>query len=250
MQLPKILPAIAAGTLMALHVTAFAAPVPDASVFGDYQSKGFLTDYSRISKTKNQDGAYEYYDKAIDFGKYNKLLVDRIKIWFKDDSNYKGIDPDELKALTDYFYKAIEKAVGDAYPMVTDAGPDVLRLRIAVTDLVPNKPEASVTSLIVPYMWVGEAGAGAAEGEPGSTPFTGEATVELEALDSVTSQQLAAFIETETGKKYNWTQGVSEGVSSYMKAYSKWEYTKQAMDDWAQLLRTRLDKVHDKAAAK
>lgn len=120
------------------------------------------------------------------------MLVDRIKIWFKDDSDYQGIDPDELKVLTDYFYKAITKAVGDAYPMVQEPGPDVLRLRIAVTDLVPNKPEASLTTLVVPFLWVGEAGTGVANDDTGSTMFTGEATLEIEGLDSVSSQQPAA----------------------------------------------------------
>jgi len=57
---------------------------------------GFLSDYSKISKTANDDGSYEYKDTTVDYGKYNKLLVDRIKVFFKDDSDYKGIDPDEL----------------------------------------------------------------------------------------------------------------------------------------------------------
>jgi hypothetical protein len=43
--------------------------------------------------------------------------------------------------------------------------------------------------------------------------------------------QLVAFIETEAGKKYNWAHGVTKGVTGYMNAYSKWNYTKQAMDD-------------------
>lgn len=221
-----------------------ASATASAPKFGDYQSKGFLTDYSKISKTKDSTGSYEYRDPNVDYKKYNKLLVDRIKIWFKDDSDYKGIDPDELKVLTDYFYEAISKAVGDVYPMVKEAGPNVMRLRIAVTDLVPNKPEASVTTLVIPFLWVGEAGTGVAKNDTGSTMFTGEATLEVEALDSVSSQQLVAHIETETGKKYNWNHGVAKGVSSYIKAYSKWDYTKQAMDDWAQLLRKRLDEAH------
>jgi len=29
-----------------------------------------------------------------------------------------------------------------------------------------------------------------------------------------------------------------------MNAYSKWNYTKTAMDDWAKLLRVRLDAAH------
>lgn len=218
-----------------------------APIFGEYQTKGFLTDYSKIPHTPREDGSFKYTDPQADFKQYNKLLVDRIKVWFKDDSEYKGIDPDELKTLTDYFYEAIEKAVSDAYPMVAEPGPDVLRLRIAVTDLVPNKPEASVTSLVVPFLWVGEAGAGAATTGVGTTPFTGHATIELEAMDSVSSKQLVAYIDTKIGKKYAWDEGISAGVSSYVKAYSKWDYTKKAMDGWAQRIRDRLDEVHGKA---
>ncbi len=54
--------------------------------------------------------------------------------------------------------------------------------------------------------------------------------MELEALDSVSSQQLAAFIETRLGKKFAWNEGIGEGVTSYLGAYSKWDYTKKAMD--------------------
>jgi hypothetical protein len=255
MKLEKLASALLLSTLFALPVasmaeTAPAAPAataPAASpepMFGDYQAKGFLTDYSKISKTKDAEGSYEYVDATVDFSKYNKLLVDRIKIFFKDDSEYKGIDPDELKVLTDYFYEAINKAVGDAYPMVKEPGPDVLHLRVAVTDLVPNKPEASVATLVIPFAWLADAGSGVAKGETGSTVFTGEATVEFEALDSVSSQQLFAHIETETGKKYDWAEGVSKGVTGYMNAYSKWNYTKAAMDDWAHTLRVRLDAAH------
>lgn len=250
MKIKKLLSALTLTAMMTLPVAVSAESATQSPKFGDYQTVGFLSDYSKISTTKLADGSYEYVDPTTDFSKYNKLLVDRIKIWFKDDSAYKGVDPDELKVLTDYFYEAIQKAVGDAYPMVKEAGPDVLRLRVAVTDLVPNKPEASVTTLVVPFLWVADAGSGVAKGEAGTTVFTGHASIEMEALDSVSGKQLAAHIETEAGKKYNWTHGVATGVSGYLKSYSKWDYTKKAMDDWAQLLRKRLDEAHDKASKK
>ena len=250
MILKVLLAVLTATALLILSWGVPAQTLNDAPRFGDYRAKQFLTDYSKLQPSKKEQGAYGYRDPDVDLGRYDKLLVDRVKVWFKDDSAYKGIDPDELKMLTDYFYEAIEKAVGDTYPMVSEAGPDVLRLRIALTDVVPNKPEASVTSLVVPFMWIGEAGAGAATKETGATPFTGEATIELEALDSVSGNQLAAYIETEIGKKYQWTEGVTEAVTSYMKAYSKWDYTKKAIDHWAQLIRQRLDEAHEKAAEK
>ena len=183
---------------------------------------------------------------CFDIKKYNKLLIDRIQLWVKEDAEYKGIDPTAMKELADYFHQAIVKAVSSGYEVVTKPGPDVLHIRIAVTDLVPNKPSASVVSLVVPILWLGEAGAGAAEGEAGSTPFVGEATVEFEALDSVSNKQVAAYIETRIGKKYYWSKGIATGVSSYTKAYSTWAYTKQAFDYWAKLLRERLDAARAK----
>jgi hypothetical protein len=214
--------------------------------FGKYTAKGFLSDYSKLAPEGGESKAYRYRDSSADIKKYNKLMIDRIKIWFKDDAEYKGIDPTELKEIADYFHKAITDAMSDKYEIVRETGPDVMRLRIAITDLVPNKPEASVVTLVVPFLWAGEAGAGAAEGEAGSTPFVGEATIELEAMDSQSSKQLAAYIETRVGKKYVWNKGVAEGVGQYTKAYSTWAYTKKSMDYWAKLMRERLDAARDK----
>ncbi len=208
--------------------------------FGDYTPKDFLSDYSRLAPEGGDSHAYFYSDSSVDFKKYKKLQIDRIKLFFHEDAEYKGIDPTELKELADYFYKAIVDAVSDDYKVVSEPGSDVLHLRIAVTDIIPNKPSASVVTLVVPFLWVGEAGAGAAEGETGSTPFVGEATVEFEAMDSESHQQVAAFIETRVAKKYKWNEGVGEGVSSYTKAYSTWAYTQKAFDYWAKLLRERL----------
>jgi hypothetical protein len=229
-----------------LLLMALAAPAAWAGQFGDYKPHGFLSDYSKLKPEGGNSDAYKYRDPKADAAKYNKLMIDRIKVYLKDDAKSKEIDPAELKELTDYFHQAIVKAVKGAYPVVREPGPDVLRLRIAVTDLVPNKPEASVVTLVVPYVWVAEAGAGAAEGKAGSTPFIGEATVEMEALDSESNKQVAAYLETKTGKKYNWTQGVDTAAKDYLKAYSTWAYTKQAMDHWAQLIRKRLDAAHGK----
>jgi len=225
--------------------TAFGAD-PALPKLGDYEPKGFLSDYSKLAPDATEEGAYYYLSYPDGKSPYNKVLIDRIKIFFKDDAEYKGIDPTELKALTDYFHDAIVKAVSDAYPVVEEPGPDVARLRIAVTDVVPNKPEASVVTLVVPFLWIGDAGTGVAKDEPGSTMFVGEASVEMEALDSVSSEQVAAFVDTRIPKKYNWTHGVTKGVTDYVSAYSTWAYVKQSMDYWAKVVRERTDAAHGK----
>ncbi len=232
--------------ILALALTAGGSGLALAGQFGDYKPQGFLSDYTKLKPEGGDSDAFKYRNPSADAKKYQRLMIDRIKIFLHDEADYKGIDPAELKELVDYFHQAIIKAVDGAYPVVNEPGPDVLRLRIAITDLVPNKPEASVATLVVPFLWVGDAGAGVAQGNVGSTPFVGHASIELEALDSASSEQVAAYIETRMGKKYNWTSGISTGVGDYIKAYSTWDYTKQAMDFWAQLIRQRLDEAHGK----
>jgi hypothetical protein len=241
-------PAIA--VILTFAGTGYAATQAESAPFGDYEPKGFLSDYSKFEPEGGDSEAYVYKNPGIDRSRYNKVMVDRIKMFLAEDADYKGIDPTELKELADYFHEAIVKALGPEYPVVEEAGPDVVRLRIAVTDIIPTKPEASVVTLVVPFLWAGEAGAGVAEGEAGSTPFVGEATVEMEALDSSSSEQIGAYIEHRLGKKYHWTKGVDTAVKDYLKAYSTWAYTKQAMDVWAQLVRQRMDEMHGKGAAR
>jgi len=208
---------------------------------------GFLSDYSRLQPVPDGNGAERYIDPKQNFKQYNKVMLERIKVWYKDDADYKGIDPTELKALTDYFQNAIVKALEPTYPVVTKPGPGVLRVRVAITDLVPTKPEMSVVTLVVPYATVADVAAG---GGTGSTPYLGQTAIEAEFLDSRSNQVLAAYVDRQVGKKYDidLSQGVGtaveKGVSSYTKAYSTWAYAEAAFDYWAGLLRKRLDEAH------
>lgn len=217
-----------------------------AGQFGEYKPQGFLSDYTKLKSESGDSDAFLYLNPKIDRSKYKKVMIDRIKIYLKEDSASKEIDPTELKELSDYFHKAIVKNISSEYPVVNETGPDVLRLRIAITDLVPNKVAASVVTLAVPFLWVVEGGTGVAQDKAGSTPFVGEASIEMETLDSVSSQQVAAYIETQLAKKYNWTHGVGTGVKGYVEAYSTWSYTKEAMDHWVETIRKRLDDAHSK----
>ena len=209
---------------------------------------GFLGDYySKMQPAPDGSGALVYRAPNLDLGKYNKVMFDRVLIWIKNDSDYKGIDPTELKQLTDYFQQAIVKALQPTYPIVTKPGPDVLRLRVAITDLVPTQPAMSVVTLVVPYATVGDL---AASGGSGSPPYLGQTAIEAQILDSRSNAVLATYSDRNIGKKYNIdvNQGVGtaieKGASSYAAAYSTWAYAEAAFDYWAGLLRKRLDEAH------
>ena len=202
---------------------------------------GFLSDYSKL-KSEGDDSKI-YIAKDVDFSKYDKILLDRITVWYKGDAKYKGIDPTKLKALTDYFHDAIVKALGDAYPVVDTPGPDVLRVRIALTDIVPTKPEITVAMAVIPYATAADVVMG---GKSGHSPYLGETAMEGELLDSVTHKQLGAYVDRKLGKKYHYdlskgTKGIEAGAEGYVDAYSTWGYAKAAFDAWAKGFRERLD---------
>ena len=50
--------------------------------YGDYRTTGFLSDYSKL---KHQPGtaAYSCSDQTANLGKYDKVIIDRIKIYLK-----------------------------------------------------------------------------------------------------------------------------------------------------------------------
>jgi hypothetical protein len=186
----------------------------------------------------------------VDLTQYDKVLLERIMVWYKEDSEHKGIDPTQLKQLTDYFHDAIVKELGDAYPVVTEPGPGVMRTRIAITELVPAKPAMSVVVLVTPYATVADLASGAvSSGKAGSPPYLGDTAIEIEVLDSVTNEQLGAYVERKLPKKYNVdTSGgtghaVKEYADSYFDSYKKWAYTKEAFDYWAKGFRMKLDEL-------
>jgi len=234
----------AIGLSSGLFIAGCATPPTTAE---SYQPSGFLQDYSRLQPAPDGSGALVYRKPGFNLKNYNKVMLDPIKVWYRNDAEYKGIDPNELKTLTDYFQQALVKALEPAYPLVNQPGPGVLRVRIAVTELTPTNTGMTVVTLVVPYAAVADVASG---GGTGSAPYLGDAAIEVEFRDSRSNELLAAYVDKRVGKKYDvdLSQGVGEavskGVDSYSKAYSSWGYAQQAFDYWAQKLRRRLDEAH------
>jgi hypothetical protein len=111
--------------------------------------------------------------------------------------------------MSDYFHNALVKAVADGYTVVDQPGPNVIRVRAAITDVEPSDPVAKAMS-------VDKIGTGGAEAE-------------MELLDSMSSARLAAAVDIRQGG-----QPASRGV---------WEDTRGAFDDWARRFRVWLDEA-------
>jgi hypothetical protein len=211
----------------------------------------FLSHPERLAPQPGGSGALVWVDPDADLARYDSFLIERIQVRLADDAAHKTVDPTELKALTDQLHEAIVKALTPAYRIVSKPGRGVLRVRIAITDLVPTKTEYSVAALVIPYATVLDLASGAASGEQlGQAPYLGRTGIAGELVDAESGRVVAEYADTEVGRKYvvdtseGVTGAVTTGIGDYLKAYSTWAYAQQAFDGWAQELRQWLDRVH------
>jgi hypothetical protein len=207
---------------------------------------GFLSDYKRLAPVSWAEGIQCWRKPDLDARKYDKVLIERMVVTLKPDQQ-QGIDPTDLKALTDYFHASMVRALKPQMPVVDKAGPGVLTIRIALTNLVPTDVTRSVTGTVIPYAFVAEAGSGVATGRPaGSTPYLGETGMEMQFRDGASAAVLAECRDTQLGRKYaaDMDAGAAGAAqtwaSGYVNSFQSWSYAKNAFDKWSTLTAQRL----------
>ncbi len=77
--------------------------------------------------------------------KYNKLMIDQPEIWIDPDSEYRGTKPDNIKAIADLIRERLtERLNSRGYEVVDEPGPDVIYMRVALTDLYLKKEKRGI----------------------------------------------------------------------------------------------------------
>jgi hypothetical protein len=136
--------------------------------------------------------------------------------------------PEKSKeAATRYFEWALTRAVSDAYPMVSEGGPLVLRLRAALVgvdtggQIAPADKPADPNEQIDSAVNIGKVG------------------VEIELLDSETGEQIAAMVD-----RAPLGSGASV-VSANIPSDERSMAAREAFDEWASRVREFLDSQHE-----
>ncbi|SPD75610.1 conserved exported hypothetical protein [uncultured Desulfobacterium sp.] len=197
--------------------TAFAA---------DPSFSGFLGDpsvYKQLTPGPKDGAKLRWIKPGVDFGKYNKFMVDSVIFYLAPDA-YKGIDPQEMKELADSFNTEIMAAFRDKYPIVSEPGPDVARIRIAITNVKPSRPGVSAITSVVP---VGIGISLIKKGATGGWSGSGETCVEFEALDSITNEAIVMAVDQQQAQ--------------FEDRFSKLGSAKDAFKFWAERIVKFLD---------
>src|SRR6266513_3604126 len=102
----------------------------------------------RLRPNADASGAMSWTDASVDFRQYDRILIERIRVDL--DSESSSVDPNDLKALVDYFHHAIVKALDPPYRLVDQSAPRVLRIRVTLVDLGSTKLAMSVVVFLTP----------------------------------------------------------------------------------------------------
>jgi hypothetical protein len=164
---------------------------------------------------------------GVNFAKYNKVMLDSVIFFFAADSEDKGIDPLEMKELADACDKQLVDSLKGSYPIVAEPGPDVVRLRFAITDLKQSRPVLSAVTSIVP---IGLGISAIKKGATGAWTGSGATSAELMALDSTTNDVIAV--------------GQDERSAGFTERFSKWGSAEDAFKFWGERIKLFMDQAH------
>jgi hypothetical protein len=131
----------------------------------------------------------------------------------------------EVKSLSDHLRTAFtDELTRGGYTVVDKPGDGVLRVRAALTELVPVHPVLNLgAKAIGSFIGVGGLLLPAID--------IGQAAIEVDLRDSNTNARVAAFADRKTGRKY----------FGGLNTYRRWGDVESAFHAWAREFRGRLD---------
>lgn len=194
------------------------------------EPSGYLGDYSEFRSRDDSSEALIYIKPDLDLARYERVILDPVAVALDPEASSRAVNPAELMALSGYLHDALRIALRDAYPVVEEPGEGVLRLRVAITDVIPTKPvRNTMGTLLVPA----RVASAAKRRITGTDLFVGEVAIEAELVDSQTNERLMALVDRKAGDKFSLKQGTTT-----------WGHVTKALREWAVAFRLTLDRAH------
>lgn len=154
------------------------------------ERSAFLGDVSELEPGKGDDPSLVYISPAVDFSAYESVVIDSVSVWHASGASPDSLPVAELRALAERFESAIRTRMqGSSFEVVGEPRAGALRIRAALTEGGHSQAKLDPS---------GAHGAIADASEnisPDTLAFLRRGAIELELVDAVTGQRLAAAID-------------------------------------------------------
>ena len=144
---------------------------------------------------------------------YKKVIIDPIATVGDAAEGENAPDRAEVLELERYFQKSVAEKLAPEFAVVREPGKDVLRIRPAISRIDRANPLLNVVTTAAVFVPLDMGGA----------------SVEVEFLDSLTGERLAAMVETKSGTPLQ-----------LVASWSQYGHAEKAMDAWASELKRAL----------
>jgi uncharacterized protein DUF3313 len=188
-------------------------------------NSGFLGDYSILKPGGEKEALLNYKSPAADWKKYRKVQLDPVTIWLGPESKLKDIPTEDRQRLANLLWTQFNDQLSKDYEMTTQAGPDVLRFQMAITEGDESNVALDTISSVIPQL---KMVSGAKSLATGVSMFTGSAAIEGKATDGATGTVLWAGVDRRGGTK------------SFSGMTNSWGDVEESYRYWAELARFRL----------
>jgi hypothetical protein len=188
-------------------------------------ASGFLAPYEGFHRSSLLNTDLEYANPQAAWREYDKIRIFQVVLIYAPGS--RGIGPKDVDDLTSFFEGKLIEAFGKDYAIVHDAGPDVLDLRVALTNLRPTNvlenAAAQSAGFLLPVAY--NLGLEGYKHLTGDQLGMGEAQVEAEFRDSQTQARLYGYVARKIGSSLDIAGQTTT-----------WGVVETAMSMWARVL--------------
>ncbi|WP_158224654.1 DUF3313 domain-containing protein [Agaribacterium haliotis] len=174
----------------------------------------------------------------------DSFIVDPVMIWYADDSDYKGIFPDELKAISDFTRNSLITELSKNYKIVEQPGPGVLRIRAAITQMKRYQPMKAIN-----YIPIGALFYGVKEVSGANAPSREK--IEKKNSYIISATLAGGLYNSETGELLAAYKGLQKTKNTHQQAQqgATWGQVKSAIEGWAKQFKLKVDRAHGLVAA-
>ena len=190
---------------------------------------GFLGDYSQLHEKTQNEALYVYVNPKADCKKYHKVMIDPVTLWgLSEDSPLASLDEKDQKMLATQGWGTLYDGMRKGnFAIVDKPGPDVLRVRSAITEATKAKVVLATALAVAPYAWEAATLWGMGTGK---WPFLGELAGEMEITDSQTGERLFAAVDKVVGT-----------MGSNVDPRARWDDVRKGFNLWRDRLGKRME---------